>query len=79
MDAVLALDLDIRKAMACKEGLVAMFLDIEKAYDMMLWKGVGIKLFNAGIRGRVLNWIWAFLKDGVIEVRMRECYQKSWK
>lgn len=36
MDSVLALDCDIKKVLANKEGEVAVFLDIEKAYDM-LW------------------------------------------
>ena len=31
MDAVLSLDMDIKKAMANKEAVVAVFLDIEKA------------------------------------------------
>lgn len=37
MDSVLSLHLDIRKAVVNKEGVVAVCLDIEKAYDM-LWK-----------------------------------------
>ena len=77
MDSVLALDLDIRKAMANKEAVVAVFLDIEKAYDM-LWKdGLGVKLFNAGIRGRMLNWIRAFLQNRTIQVRVGGAYSET--
>lgn len=63
MDSVLMLDLDVRRALANKEVVAAVFLDIEKAYDI-LWKdGLVVKLFDAGIRGRMLNWIRDFLKD----------------
>ena len=37
MDGVVLLDAEIKKAMLNKEVVVAVFLDIEKAYDM-LWK-----------------------------------------
>ena len=39
MDAVLSLDIDIMKAITNKEAVVAVFLEIEKAYDM-LWREV---------------------------------------
>ena len=34
MDSVLALDCDIKKALANKEGVMAVFLDVEKAYAL---------------------------------------------
>lgn len=37
----ICLDSDIRKALVNKEGLVAIFLDIEKAYDVE--RGIGHK------------------------------------
>lgn len=37
MDPVVCLETDIRKAQITKEVVVAVFLDIEKAYDMV-WK-----------------------------------------
>lgn len=51
MDAVLALDVDIQKAMAHKEGLVGVFLNIEKANDMLWKEGMVVKIFDAGGRG----------------------------
>lgn len=69
MDSVLTLDLDIKRAMANKEGLVAIFLDIEKAYDMLWKEGLMIRLYDAGVRGRILNWIRAFLQNRAIQVR----------
>ena len=53
MDAVLSLDMDIKKAMANKEAVVAVFLDIEKAYDMLWKEGLQITIYDAGIRGRM--------------------------
>ena len=61
MDAVLDLDIDIKKAIANKEAVVAVFLDIEKAYYDMLWKeGLLIALYDAGIRGTMFNGIKSF-------------------
>ena len=72
MDSVICLDSDIKKAMINKEALVAIFLDIEKAYDMLWKEGLAIKLYDAGIRGRLLNWIQDFLKNRRIQVRVGE-------
>ncbi|KAF0040515.1 hypothetical protein F2P81_006413 [Scophthalmus maximus] len=54
-------DMDIKKAIANKEVVVAVFLDIEKAYDMLWKEGLLIALYDSGIRGRMLNWIKNFL------------------
>lgn len=70
MDSVLLLDRDVRKAFFNKEVVVAIFLDIEKAYDMLWKEGLVIKLYDAGIRGRMLNWIKDFLESRHIQVRV---------
>ena len=70
MDAVLSLDMDIKKAMANKEAVVAVFLEIEKAYDMLWKEGLQIALYDAGIRGRMFNWIRNFLCNRSIQVRI---------
>ena len=70
MDAVLSLDMDIKKAMANKEAVVAVFLEIEKAYDMLWKEGLQIALYDAGIRGRMFNWIMNFLCNRSIQVRI---------
>lgn len=51
MDSVLALDCDIKKMLANKEGVVAVFLDIEKAYDMLCKGGLLLELYSAGVSG----------------------------
>lgn len=40
MDAVVRLEDEIRKAQANKESVVAIFFDIEKAYDVMWREGL---------------------------------------
>ena len=77
MDSVAVLDLEIRKAMANKEALVGVFLDIEKAYDSMWKEGVLIKLHDAGVKGRMLNWIKDFLMGRTIQVRVGGTYSET--
>lgn len=60
MDSVLLLESGVQKALSGKEGVVAVFLDIEKAYDMLWREGLVTKLYDAGIRSRMLNWIKVF-------------------
>lgn len=62
MDAVLMLDRGIKKALVNKEAVVAVFLGIERAYDMMCEKCLVVKLYNAGICGRILNWTQEFFE-----------------
>lgn len=53
----------IRKAQVGKEAVVAVFFDVEKAYDM-LWKGgLLIKLGRMGVVGRVFNWVKDFFEQ----------------
>ncbi len=70
MDAVIRLENEIRKAQENKETVIAVFLDIEKAYDMMWKEGVLIKLHKLGIGGRGFNWIKDFLYERNIQVRI---------
>lgn len=52
-DAILSLESDIRKSQVNKEVLVGVFLDIEKAYNMMWKEGRLIKLNKMNINGRM--------------------------
>lgn len=51
LDAVVCLENEIRKAQVNKEVVKGVFLDIEKAYDMVLKKGLVIKFDRMGIKG----------------------------
>lgn len=71
MDFVVVLDNEIKKALINREAVLTVFLDIEKD---MLWKeGLLIKLYDAGIRGRMFNWIKCFLSERSIQVRVGGC------
>lgn len=70
MDNVVALDHEIKKAFVNKESLIAVFLDIEKAYDMLWREGLLIKLLRYGVSGRMYSWIKNFLEDRTIQVRV---------
>lgn len=69
MDSVAALDQDIKKAMVCREVAVRYFWDIEKAYDS-IWREGLIKLYDAGVRGRMFFWIKDFLNKRPILFRV---------
>lgn len=55
MDPLVYLEDAIRRAQVNKESVVAVFFDIEKAYDMMWKEGLLIKLSHMGIKGRIFN------------------------
>jgi len=57
MDPVMCLEAEIKKALSNKESVIAVFLDIEKPYDMLWREGLMIKLEEMGIGGRMFNWI----------------------
>lgn len=70
MDPIICLEDEVRKAQINKEAVVAVFFDVEKAYDM-LWKyGLLIKMHLMGIGGKMFNWIMDFLDRRMIQVKM---------
>lgn len=74
LDALLCLESEIRKAHTNKEMVVAVFFDIEKAYDMLWKEGLLIKLLKMGIGGKLFNWVRNFLFERKIEVRVGSVY-----
>ena len=54
---------EIEKSLIMKEVMVAVFLDIQKAYDTMWREGVLIKLGKLGINGKMYNYILDFLSQ----------------
>ncbi len=55
-----------------KSFLVAVFFDIEKAYDTLWREGLLIKLKKIGIGGRMYNWILDVLFERSFQVRVGE-------
>lgn len=71
MDPLLCLEDDIKKAQNNKEIVVAMFVDVEKAYDMPWRKGLLIKLHQLGIGENMFSWLRDFfLCDRTIQVKI---------
>ena len=70
MDQLLRLSDDIIKNLANKSSVLGVFIDFEKAYDMIWTKGVLFKLHQLGIDGNMLNWINSFLHNRSIQVRV---------
>lgn len=77
MDPAVCLEHDIRKAQINRESVVAVFFDIEKAYDMMWREGLLIKLGKLGIKGQMYRWIKDFLLGRAIKVRIGNVIQRN--
>ena len=69
-DALVKLSNEIEKSLVMKEIMVAVFLDIEKAYDTMWSEGLLIKLENIGINGKMYNYIWDFLSQRTLRSKV---------
>ena len=62
IDHLVRFDTCIRKAFADGKRIVAVFLDLEKAYDMAWHYGIMKDLAGAGLRGRLHLFIQDFLR-----------------
>ncbi|XP_013884305.1 RNA-directed DNA polymerase from mobile element jockey, partial [Austrofundulus limnaeus] len=69
IDLAICLEHEIRRAQVNKESVIGVFLDVEKAYDM-LWKGVLIKIKQIGLKGKIYRWIKFFLTGSNIKVKI---------
>ena len=69
-DHLVSLETYVRNAFICKEHVVAIFFDLEKAYDTT-WKfGIMKDLFDFGLRGRLPIFIDSFLKNRSFKVQV---------
>ena len=69
-DCLMKLHDDIYKSISNRRFTVAVFLDIEKAYDMVWRTGLLYKMSKLGIKGNMLAWISSFLSDRTFQVRV---------
>jgi hypothetical protein len=60
----------LKKASKKKKSTVAVFLDINKAYDTVWTSGLLFKLSKIGIHENCLGWISNFLRDRSIVIRI---------
>ena len=69
-DALVRLDTFIKSAFARKEHVVAVFFDIEKAYDTSWKHHIVCTLQQTGCVGNLPRFIVGFLKDRVLKVKI---------
>ena len=69
-DNLVRLETFIRDAFIKREHVVAIFFDLEKAYDTTWRYGLFKNLHNFGLKGRLPNFIKSFLEDRTIQVRV---------
>ena len=70
VDHLVRLENAIQDAFLARKHLVAVFFDLEKAYDMTWRYGILEKLHRWGFRGRLPLFVDAFLTDRVFRVRV---------
>jgi ribonuclease P/MRP protein subunit RPP40 len=56
--------------MANKQHTLGIFLDFEKAFDLVWHKGITIKLKSLGVQGRIFAWIENFFQDCTLQVKV---------
>ena len=69
-DCTLLLHDDIYKGIANKRSTLAVFIDIEKAYDTVWRNGLLYKLGSIGVTGNIFRWIRSFLYNRTFQVRV---------
>ena len=69
-DHILRLQNDLKRSMWKGGGTLAVFLDLEKAFDMVWRDGLLLKLVNIGVKGRMIKWIKSFLSNREARVRV---------
>ena len=70
LDHLVRLETYIREAFLRKKRLIAVFFDLEKAYDTTWKYGIMKDLYDMNIRGRMPLFIENFLKDRSFNVRL---------
>jgi len=78
-DQLLRLESFVREAFARREHVVAVFFDLEKAYDTTWKYGILRDLHNAGLRGRMPAFISNFLANRNFRVRLGTNLSDSFK
>jgi len=69
-DQLVRLETFIRETFASRQHAVAIFFDLEKAYDTTWKHGIKQDLHDAGLRGRLPVFIENFLSDRKFKVRL---------
>ena len=75
-DHLVRLETFVREAFVQRQHCVAVFFDLEKAYDTTSKYGIMKDLDDAGLRGRLPLFIEGFLSDRQIQVRLSAYYSQ---
>jgi len=73
----ISLESTVRKAQANGEHVVAIFFDIEKAYDLTWRYGVIKAIHQAGLRGGMARFIINFLEERTFKVKTNSIHSGS--
>ena len=69
-DQIIRLQDEINRSLRTGSHTLGVFIDFERAFDMLWHKGVLIKLKKAGISGKMFCWINSFLSNRTIQVKV---------
>ena len=75
-DQIVRLVQDVAASSTQKKMTLGVFLDLEKAFDMIWREGIVNQLFQMGIKGRMLHWIHNFLQDRTIQVKVGTAFSR---
>ena len=76
-DALVRLETAIHSAFDSKHHMIAVFFDLEKAYDTTWKHGVLCKLRDIGLRGALPTFLRSFLADRKFRVRVGDCFSRQ--
>lgn len=79
IDSIVNLENDVQKHINNKEHTLAVFLDINKAYDTIWIDGLIHKLKNIGIQGNILHFFYNFLLNRTYQVRVGSKFSQDFK
>ena len=70
IDQIMRIQDDIHKSIHNKGSTVGLFIDLEKAFDLIWREGLIHKMKRLGIQEEMLKWVSDFLSDRTIQVRV---------
>ena len=70
IDNIIHLETDIQKNLETSVKTLAVFIDLEKAFDSLWTKGLLVKLSNLGLKGHILLYLHNLLSRRTFQVRI---------
>ena len=78
IDPLMILSREIQNAFAAQNQTIAVFFDLEKAYDTTWRVGILIQLVDWGIVGNMFNCLKDFLSERFLKVRVGSCISSAY-